>query len=139
MFARILENAMSHVKTSLMLFCFLSGVSITRYAISAELANDTLKALAIKHCSQCHTLGQGEGPGNGPNLFGIIGKQAGSAQGFTYSPGFLAVMSGKTWDPELLDRWLTDTQALAPGTGMVYFQDDPATRKKLIQFLQLQR
>lgn len=130
---------MSYVKTSLMLFCFLGGVSITRYALSAELSSDALKALAVKHCSQCHTLGQGEGPGNGPNLFGIIGKKAGSAQGFPYSPGFLAVMSGKTWDPELLDRWLTDTQTLAPGTGMVYFQDDRKIRKKLIQFFQLLR
>lgn len=130
---------MSYVKTSFMLFCFLGGVSITRYALSAELPSDALKELAVKHCSQCHTLGQGEGPGNGPNLFGIIGKKAGSAQGFTYSPGFLAVMSGKTWDPELLDRWLTDTQALAPGTGMVYFQDDRKIRKKLIQFFKLLR
>jgi cytochrome c len=137
MFVRILENAMSYVKTSLMLFCFLGGVSITRYALSAELSSDALKTLAVKQCSQCHTFGQGEGPGFGPNLFGIIGKKAGSAQGFKYSPGFLAVMSGKTWDPKLLDRWLTDTQALVPGTGMTYFQDDPATRKKLIQFFKL--
>lgn len=128
---------MSHVKTFLMLCCLLGGVSITRYALSAESSGDALKALAVKQCSQCHTFGQGEGPGYGPNLFGIIGKKAGSAQGFTYSPGFLAVMSGKIWDQALLDRWLTDTQALAPGTGMTYFQDDPATRKKLIQFLNL--
>lgn len=125
---------MSYVKTLLILSCLFGGVSINRDALSAESSVDALKALAVKQCSQCHTFAQGEGPGYGPNLFGIIGRKAGSAQGFTYSPGFLAAMSGKTWDPRLLDRWLTDTQALVPGTGMTYFQDDPATRKKLIQF-----
>lgn len=44
-------------------------------------------------------------------------------------------MAGKTWDAELLDRFLTDTQAVAPGTGMVYLQDDPGFRDKLIRFL----
>lgn len=44
-------------------------------------------------------------------------------------------MSEKTWDEKLLDRFLGDTQAVAPGTGMTYFQDDPKIRKKLIQFL----
>ena len=130
---------MSYVRTSLMLFCLLGGVAVTRYALSAEISSDALKALAVKQCSQCHTLGQGEGPGYGPNLFGIIGKKAGSAQGFAYSPGFLAVMSGKTWDPKLLDQWLTDTQAMVPGTGMTYFQDDPKTRRKLVNFFKMLR
>jgi cytochrome c len=36
----------------------------------------------------------------------------------------------------LLDRWLTDTQAVAPGNGMTYFQDDAVKRKKSILFLE---
>jgi cytochrome c len=45
-------------------------------------------------------------------------------------------MEGKTWDAKLLDRWLTDTQAVAPGNGMTYFQDDAAKRRKLIRYLE---
>jgi cytochrome c len=45
-------------------------------------------------------------------------------------------MSGKTWDRALLERWLTDAQTVAPGSGMVYFQDDPAKRDALIAYLQ---
>ena len=125
---------MSSIKTSFMLFCILIGFSIAPYVQSAELSSDALKELAVKHCAQCHSFGQGEGSGYGPNLFGIIGKKAGSAQGFAYSPGFLAAMSGKTWDQKLFDRWLADTHKLVPGTGMTYVQDDPAIRKKLSQY-----
>lgn len=126
---------MAHIRTFVMLFFLLGGVAPTRYALSEQVSGDALKALAVKQCSQCHTFGRGEGHGNGPNLFGIIGRKAGSAPGFAYSPGFLGVMAGKTWDAELLDRFLTDTQAVAPGTGMVYLQDDPGFRDKLIRFL----
>ncbi len=100
----------------------------------AQLA--TAQALVAKHCAVCHTFEKGAPPGQGPNLFGIAGGKAGAAEGFAYSEGFKKAMAGRTWDSELLDRWLTDTQALAPGSGMTYFQDDPKKRQKLILFLE---
>ena len=45
-------------------------------------------------------------------------------------------MKGKTWERALLDRWLTDTQSVAPGNTMVYFQDDPKKRAALIEYMQ---
>lgn len=123
------------VRTSLLLCCLLGGALINRYALAADPSSEALRSLAVQQCAQCHTFDRGVGPGYGPNLFGIVGRKAGSAQSFTYSPGFLAAMSEKTWDEKLLDRFLGDTQAVAPGTGMTYFQDDPKIRKKLIQFL----
>ena len=33
-------------------------------------------------------------------------------------------------------RRLTDAQAVAPGSGMVYFQDDSKKRDELIKYLQ---
>lgn len=44
-------------------------------------------------------------------------------------------MKGKSWNASLLDRWLADTEAVTPGTAMVYWQDDPAVRANLIRFL----
>lgn len=101
---------------------------------AAEMAS--AKVLATNHCAVCHTFGKDEPPGQGPNLFNIIGRQAGAADGFTYSAGFKKALAGQTWDAKLLDKWLTDTQAVAPGSGMVYSQDDAAKRKKLIRFLE---
>lgn len=43
------------------------------------------------------------------------------------------------WDTDLLDKWLTDTIALAPKAQMIYFQDDPDVRAMLIQFPASQR
>lgn len=94
------------------------------------------KQLAANHCAACHTFGKGEPAGQGPNLFGVLGRTAGSAPGYAYSAGFSKALANQTWDPKLLDRWLTDTQALAPGSGMVYFQDDPAKRRKILSYLQ---
>ncbi|MFC3111309.1 c-type cytochrome [Undibacterium arcticum] len=112
----------------------LGAISYNSNALGADdLA--AAKAMAVNHCGSCHTFGKGEPPGQGPNLFGIIGRKAGTAVAFNYSERFKKAMEGQTWDEKLLDRWLTDTQVVAPGSGMVYSQDDASKRKKLIRFL----
>lgn len=94
------------------------------------------KNLTANHCAACHTFGKDEPAGQGPNLFGVLGRKAGSATGYAYSAGFRKALADQTWDPKLMDRWLTETQAVAPGSGMVYFQDDPAKRRKILAYLQ---
>jgi cytochrome c len=91
--------------------------------------------LANNHCAACHTFDKGGPPGQGPNLFGLIGRKAASESNFTYSDGYSKAMSGKVWDEKLLDAWLTDTQAVAPGSAMVYVQEDPAKRQKIITYI----
>jgi cytochrome c len=107
-------------------------------AVSASArADESLgQRLAQNSCAQCHSFAQGEGHGVGPNLFGIFGRPAASVSGFAFSKPYADSMKGKIWDRVLLDRWLTDTQAVAPGNGMVYFQDDPKKRDEIIKFLQ---
>lgn len=94
------------------------------------------KTLALSHCSQCHTFGKGEPHGQGPNLFGLVGREAAWVPGYPFSEGYKRVMKGKVWDAALLDRWLSDTVAVAPDTQMIYFQDDPGKRATLIRFLE---
>jgi len=94
------------------------------------------KALAVSHCSQCHTFNKGDPHGQGPNLFGLVGREAASVPGYFFSPGYKQVMKGKVWDKALLDRWLADTTAVVPDTQMIYFQDDPAKRAALIRYLE---
>lgn len=106
--------------------------------IPAVLADDLsmTEKLASNHCAVCHTFQKGEPNGQGPNLFGLIGRTAGSVPGFAYSDGFQKAMAGAVWDRNLLDAWLLDTQTVAPGNAMTYFQEDPVKRARIIQYIQ---
>jgi cytochrome c len=107
------------------------GLAGVAQADDLELA----QKLASNHCAVCHTFDKGGPPGQGPNLFGLIGRKAASESNFTYSDGYSKAMTGKVWDEQLLDAWLTDVQAVAPGSAMVYSQDDPAKRQKIITYI----
>lgn len=101
-------------------------------------AQDELAAarrLALNHCGACHSFGEGEPARQGPNLHGVIGRPVAAVEGFAYSEG-LRKLAGRKWDAALLDRWLADPQAVAPGTVMLYRQDDPEKRALLVRFVE---
>lgn len=100
---------------------------------------DLGRRLAQNGCAACHAFTADAGHGVGPNLFGLLGRPAAAVPGFDFSPPYAAAMKGQVWDRALLDRWLTDAQTVAPGSGMVYFQDDPRKRDALIAYLQTLR
>ncbi|WP_235024369.1 c-type cytochrome [Caballeronia cordobensis] len=108
-------------------------------ASTAAYAQDNTAALGKKlttnNCAVCHTFNKGEPNGQGPNLFGIVGKPLASEPGFKYSAAMKAAAAGKVWDEKLLDAWLTDTQTVAPGNAMTYFEGDEARRQKIIAYL----
>lgn len=114
---------------------FLALATLVTPVVMAQ-AESAGEKLAKSQCIQCHTLGRGEPHGAGPNLYALIGRPAAAAPGFAYSEKYVAAMKGKTWDAALLERWLKDTQALAPGNGMTYFQDDARKRKLLVKYFQ---
>ena len=108
-------------------------------ASTAAHAQDNTAALGKKlttnNCAVCHTFNKGEPNGQGPNLFGIIGRPLAAEPGFKYSAGMKTAAAGKVWDEKLLDAWLTDTQSVAPGNAMTYFEGDEARRQKIIAYL----
>jgi cytochrome c len=88
-------------------------------------------------CAACHTIAQGGPPGQGPNLFGVVGRKAGSVKGFAYSPGFAKV--DFVWDEPHLDAWLTNPQAVIPNAIMMYSQAKPAVRHAIIVYLETRK
>lgn len=71
----------------------------------------------------------------GPNLRGIVGRQAGTAPDFDYSRAFLKALTGMTWTEGALDWWIRDTQAWVPGTLMFYKLQDAEMRRKIVAYL----
>lgn len=117
-------------------FGMLAAASLATMPLWAADDLAAARELTLKQCSQCHTFEKGEKHGQGPNLFGLIGREAAAVPGFVFSDGIKEALKGKTWDSELLDRWLTDTLAVAPKAQMVYFQDEPKVRAKLVRYLE---
>jgi cytochrome c len=86
-----------------------------------------------QQCATCHTTNLSDPIRQGPSLFGILGRRAGAAEGFHYSAGF-----GKAdfvWDDARLDAWITNPQAMLPGTVMAYRQARPEIRAAIIAYL----
>jgi len=74
-------------------------------------------------------------PPFGPNLRGIVGRPAGSVEGFQYSKTMMATLKGMEWTEAALNVWITNPQAWVPGVYMYYKQKDPEIRRKIILYL----
>jgi cytochrome c len=74
--------------------------------------------LLFIQCRACHEL-QADLPDKvGPNLSGLLGRRAGSKEGFAFSPALRA--AGFSWDRAMLDRWLEKPSAVVPGNAMAF-------------------
>jgi len=87
-------------------------------------------------CRTCHVFDEGVNR-VGPSLHKIVGRNAGSVPGFSYSDA--NKNSGITWTPEVLFEYLKDPKAYVPGTKMAYpgVKDDQK-RANLVAYLEAQ-
>ena len=69
----------------------------------------------------------------GPTLAGVYGRKVGSIESYHYTPGYQT--SELVWNDENLDKYLTNPQAMLPGSTMAYRQSKPEVRHKIIDFL----
>lgn len=69
-------------------------------------------------CAVCHHDTQKAPPSVGPNLFGVVGRKAGSLPGYAYSPAMKR--SGLTWTPDELKLYLASPAKVVPGNKMPF-------------------
>ena len=85
-------------------------------------------------CRACHQVGETAKNGIGPHLNGMFGRQAGSIEGYAYSPALKN--SGLIWDEATFTDYTRDPKAKVPGTKMVYAGlKDEQRMKDLIAYL----
>lgn len=89
------------------------------------------KMVFERRCTGCHALDENR---EGPQLRTVYGRKAGSIDGFKYSAKLAGL--GVTWNPETLDRWLTDPDTMVPGNDMSFATPKAADRKDIIAYLQ---
>jgi len=72
----------------------------------------------FKKCSACHMIASGGKNMIGPNLWGVIGRTAGSISDYKYSKAMVAY--GKQWSFEEMNSYLIKPQAYVKGTKMAF-------------------
>ena len=72
----------------------------------------------FKKCSACHMIAAGGKNMIGPNLWSVIGRQAGVVSDYKYSKAMIAY--GKEWTFEEMNNYLIKPQAYIKGTKMPF-------------------
>jgi cytochrome c len=100
----------------------------------ADLTGDAAAGETVfAQCRTCHLIDEGKN-GVGPSLYGIIGRTAGSIEGFNYSEANAS--SGITWTPEVMYEYLEAPREYMPGTRMAFpGLKDPQDRADVIAYL----
>jgi cytochrome c len=85
-------------------------------------------------CRSCHTITAGKMNMTGPHLYGVFGRHAATAEGYTYSDAMKA--HNVVWDFDTLNIYLKSPQSVVPGTkmGFMGIQND-TDRRNLIAYL----
>ena len=85
-------------------------------------------------CAPCHSIGPGAKNKVGPEQNGLVGRKAGSVEGFEYSVAMKN--SGITWDESQLNEYITDPKKKVPGNKMLFpGVKDETERSDLIAYL----
>ena len=69
-------------------------------------------------CATCHTCNEGGPNKQGPNLFGVIGRQSGQVSGFKYTDANKG--SGITWSNQTMFDYLENPKKYIKGTNMAF-------------------
>jgi cytochrome c len=101
----------------------LAAVTLGLMAGPARADGDPAKGRAafVRQCAICHTAEKDGDNRYGPNLFGIVGRKAGTVPGFSYSRAF-KTRADWEWTEDAIGGWMQFPATMVPGTLMAAFQ-----------------
>ncbi|VVT11048.1 c-type cytochrome [Erythrobacter sp. EC-HK427] len=103
-------------------------------SVFADFTGDAANGETIfAQCSACHVVEPGVNR-TGPSLAGIVGRAAGSVEGYNYTPA--NANSGITWTAEKMFQYLENPARVVPGTKMAFAGlPNPQDRADVIAYL----
>ena len=111
-----------------------AALLLMRTAPVAKAADAKAGQEIFSRCAACHTVQKGGANGLGPNLFGVVGRKAGSRPDFSYSAAMKN--AGFTWTPQKLDAYIAHPAEVVPGNRMAFAGiPDAKQRADLIAYL----
>jgi len=118
----------------------ITGLLLAAALVSPAAAQDGNAeegAEVFKKCRACHDVGPGATNKVGPVLNEIIGRKAGTIDGFAYSDANKASgASGLVWTEEVMFNYLENPLVFMKGTKMAFAGlKDPQDRKDVIAYL----
>jgi cytochrome c len=94
------------------------GAVVLAASAGHALAQDlTAGETAFRKCQPCHDVGETAKNKLGPELNGLDGRKAGTAEGYDYSGG--NKNSGIVWSEASFKEYLQNPQDKIPGTKMI--------------------
>ncbi len=72
-------------------------------------------------CRACHVIAKGARATLGPNLFGVIGRTAGTVEGFRFSTDMVEKgAAGLVWTEEALRGYIANPKLIVPKGSMAF-------------------
>jgi cytochrome c len=118
-------------------FAVLASALLVQSGAAAEPGNPDNGEEVFKKCRACHEVGPTAKNRVGPLLNDIIGRKAGTIEGYSYSEANRqAGAGGLVWSENVLFKYLENPMAFMPGTKMSFAGlKDPQDRWDLIAYL----
>lgn len=116
------------MKNFLMMAALVAAPLITVPAFAGDAADTSIseKGDAAKgkrifnQCRACHQLTTTKSHRMGPNLGGLFGRKAGTAEGYEKRYSKALKEADFVWSEEKLAKWLKNPKSFLPGNRMTY-------------------